>query len=137
MYLVLLTACVAIIVGVVAVAMGRGGELAHFRRDLPAARPRIATPADVAALRLPIGLLGYQAQATVEALRAAARLLAERDAEIARLRGLLGGTSAPDDQRGPAGPGAVAGAGHLSGTRDTDPGTGSQQPGTRSQPSQP
>jgi hypothetical protein len=37
-------------------------------------------------LRLPFGLLGYQEQATDEALDAAARLIADQEAEIARLR---------------------------------------------------
>jgi hypothetical protein len=85
-YLVLLLAAIAVLGGVVVVAMGRGGEMALFRRDLPDGRFRLRTPADVAALQLPLGLLGYSEQATGDALRAIALLLAERDAEIARLR---------------------------------------------------
>jgi hypothetical protein len=85
-YVVLLLAAGAILVGVVAVAMGRGGEMAAFRRDLPAAFTPIRTPADVARLRLPIGPFGYQAQATADALTAIAGLLADRDYEIAALR---------------------------------------------------
>jgi len=97
----LLLAAAVILGGVVAVAMGRGGELAAFRRDVPAARFRARTPADVAMLRLPLGLFGYQQQATADALRAVARLVAERDAEITRLRdelwrlGLKHGEAAP------------------------------------------
>ena len=86
MYFVLLAAAIAILVGVVAVAMGRGGEIAATQRDLPVLTPRIRSATDVARLRLPIGLLGYQEQATDEALDAAARLIAEQEAEIARLR---------------------------------------------------
>ncbi len=63
--------------------------MALFRRDLPAVTLDLRSPADVAMLRLPLGPLGYQVQATSEALAAAAHLLAARDAEIAALRGEL------------------------------------------------
>lgn len=104
MYLVLLLAAGAILGGVVAVAMGRGGEMTLFRRDLPVALRRPRTPADVATQRLPLGPVGYQVQATEEALLAAAHLLAERDQEIAALHReiwRLGGGDqvAADDQR--------------------------------------
>jgi hypothetical protein len=89
-YLVLLLAAGAILGGVVVVAMGRGGEMALFRRDLPMARRYPRTPAEVATQRLPLGPVGYQVQATEEALIAAANLLAERDHEIAALRGEIG-----------------------------------------------
>ncbi len=86
MYFVLLAAAIAILVGVVVVAMGRGGEIARSHRDAPAAPPRIRSAADLAMLRLPVGLLGYQEQATDDALDAAVRLIGEQEAEIARLR---------------------------------------------------
>ncbi len=86
MYFVLLAAAVAILTGVVAVAMGWGGELAITRRDLPVIPPRIRTASDVARLRLPLGLFGYQAESADEVLQVLAGRLAERDAEIARLR---------------------------------------------------
>lgn len=86
MYLVLLATALAILAGVVAVAKGRGGEIARSRRDLPVLPPRIRSASDVARLQLPIGLLGYSEQATDDALDAAARLIAEQEAEIARLR---------------------------------------------------
>jgi len=86
-YPVLLLAAIAILCGVVVVAMGRGGEIAPFRRDVPEFIVRIRTPQDVAVLGLPIGLLGYSTPAAADALRAIASLLAERDAEIAALRG--------------------------------------------------
>jgi hypothetical protein len=88
-YVVLLLAAGAILAGVVVVAMGRGGEIAAFRRDRPVASPPIRTPADIAALRVPIGLFGYQVPATADALTAIANLLAERDYEIATLRSEL------------------------------------------------
>jgi hypothetical protein len=85
-YFVLLAAAVAILAGVVAVAMGWGGELTISRRDLPVIPPRIRTASDLARLRLPLGLFGYQAESADEILQALAGRLAERDAEIARLR---------------------------------------------------
>jgi len=85
-YLVLLIAAIAVLGAVVVVAMGRGGELAAFDRDLPERRFRLRTPADVATMQLPLALFGYSEFATGQALRSIAVLLAERDAEIARLR---------------------------------------------------
>lgn len=92
-YLVLLLAAVAILGGVVVVAMGEGGEQAPGRRDLPPLPARLTTADDVARLRLPISLLGYQEQATADALRMLAIRLAERDAEIARLRADVAGAA--------------------------------------------
>jgi len=85
-YLVILLAAGAILGGVVVVAMGRGGEMALFGPDVPVKITRLETPGDVATMYLPLGLVGYQARATGEALVATANLLARRDAEIATLR---------------------------------------------------
>jgi len=85
-YFVLLAAAIAILGGVVVVAMGRGGEMAPSHRDAPIRPPRIRTAGDLAMLRLPVGLFGYQEEATDAALDAATRLIAEQQAEIARLR---------------------------------------------------
>src|SRR5215472_6025157 len=104
-YPVLLLAAVAILSGVVVVAMGRGGELAFFRSDVPEFMFRLRTPEDVAMLRLPIGLLGYSEPAASDALRAIAVLLAERDAEIAMLRGHVAQLSAQETPAAlPSGP---------------------------------
>lgn len=86
MYFVLLAAAVAILAGVVAVAMGWGGEIVRSRRDLPAVPLRARTASAVAMLKLPVGLFGYQQEATEVALHAIAVMIAERDAEIANLR---------------------------------------------------
>src|SRR5579863_1984865 len=82
----MLLAAAAVLGGVVVVAMGRGGELALFDRDAPVRVFRLASPGEVATLKLPFGLIGYQTRAAGEALVAAANLLAKRDAEIAALR---------------------------------------------------
>lgn len=99
-YLVLLLAASAILGGVVVVAMGRGGEMALFRRDLPVALRRPRTPAEVATQRLPLGPVGYQVQATEDALVAAANLLAERDQEIAALRSEVWRLGGGDEEGG-------------------------------------
>ena len=84
MPILLLLAGVVILAGVVSVAMGRGGEMAEFASDyLP---PDIMTAADVAMLRPPSSLWGYNAQLTDEALSRIAQVISERDVEIAVLR---------------------------------------------------
>jgi len=83
----LLLAGAVILVGVVSVAMGRGGEMAEFPSDyLPPTLDDLLTAADVAALRPPSGLWGYNIQVTDEALGRIAQVVTERDVEIAMLR---------------------------------------------------
>jgi hypothetical protein len=89
MPVVLLLAAVAILAGVVVVAAGRGGELAVFRSDAPPLRREFATAADLATWRPPPALFGYSAQATDDALQRIARVVADRDAELAMLRDQL------------------------------------------------
>jgi hypothetical protein len=89
MPVVLLTAALAILVGVVVVAIGRGGELTMFRPDVPPYPVPLSTAAQVAAFRPPPAFLGYNAQATDDALHRVALAVAQRDAELARLRGEL------------------------------------------------
>ncbi len=84
MPILLLLAGVVILVGVVGVAMGRGGEMAEFASDY--VPPDVMTAADVAMLRPPSSLWGYNVQITDEALSQVAQLISERDVEIAVLR---------------------------------------------------
>lgn len=85
--ILLLLAGVVILVGVVSVAMGRGGEMAEFATDsLPPRLDDVMTAADVATLRPPSALWGYNVQATDEALSRIAQVISERDVEIAVLR---------------------------------------------------
>jgi hypothetical protein len=100
-YLLLLLAAGAILGGVIVVAMGRGGEMVMFLRDFPAALNHPRTPGEVATQRLPLGPIGYQVQATEEALIAAANLLAERDHEIAALRSEIWRLGGRDHAAGP------------------------------------
>ncbi|MGH3400492.1 MAG: hypothetical protein ACRDPO_38010, partial [Streptosporangiaceae bacterium] len=89
MPVVLLLAALAILAGVVVVAVGRGGELAMFRPDGAARSEAFATAADVASFRPPPAFFGYSATATDEALQRITRVVAERDAEVAWLRGQI------------------------------------------------
>jgi len=104
----LLIVAAAIVGSAVAVARGRGGEMAMFPRATPAALA-LRTPRDVIALRLPLAFIGYQPEATAAVLNQVARLLAERDAEITRLRAgsdpsLRGDTSGPSVRPDPPDP---------------------------------
>jgi hypothetical protein len=83
---VLLIVAVAILCGVVVVAMGRGGELARSPADVRPLDGEIMTAADVVLLRPPAALWGYDKRATDEALNMVARTVTERDVEIAILR---------------------------------------------------
>jgi hypothetical protein len=93
---VIVIAAIAILAGVVVVAMGRGGELARDRPAEPAAGG-FRTWYDVAAYRPPAALLGYDAAATERALSEIARAIADRDAEIDQLRRKLAATGLPAD----------------------------------------
>jgi hypothetical protein len=83
----LLLAGAVILAGVVAVAMGHGGEMAEFPSDyIPPTLGDLLTAADVAMLRPPSALWGYNTQVTDEALSRIAQIVTERDVEIAVLR---------------------------------------------------
>ena len=87
MPVLLILASVVILVGVVAVAIGRGGEMAEFAGDYPPFdTDDLLTAADVALLRPPSALWGYSAAATDQALGRIAQVVTERDVEIAALR---------------------------------------------------
>jgi hypothetical protein len=83
---VLLVAAAVIVVGMILVAIGRGGELARPAADIRPLDTHIVTAADVALLRPPAALWGYDMRATDEALNMVARTVTERDVEIAILR---------------------------------------------------
>jgi hypothetical protein len=83
----LLLAGAVILAGVVAVAMGHGGEMAEFPSDyVPPRLGELLTASDVAMLRPPSALWGYNTQVTDEALSRIAQIVTERDVEIAVLR---------------------------------------------------
>ena len=86
MPVVLLVAAAVIVGGVIAVALGRGGEMTEFSPDVRPLDADIATAADVALLRPQVALWGYDKRSTDEALNLVARTVTERDVEITRLR---------------------------------------------------
>ena len=109
----LLLAGAVILAGVVAVAMGHGGEMAEFPSDyVPPTLGDLLTAADVAMLRPPAALWGYNTQVTDEALSRIAQIVTERDVEIAVLRQQLsdlrtGGTPPVSAARAEPEPAAV------------------------------
>jgi hypothetical protein len=83
---ILLLAALAILGFVVLAAMGMAGEMAMFPSDSAPLRMTAVTAADVALLRPPLALWGYNVPATEEALGVIARAVTARDTEIATLR---------------------------------------------------
>jgi hypothetical protein len=81
-----LVAALVILGGVVLAALGRVGEMATFASDTPPMNLDEVSATDVALLRPPMSLWGYNAQATEDALRVIARSVTARDVEIATLR---------------------------------------------------
>ncbi|ANS80393.1 hypothetical protein SGUI_2997 [Serinicoccus hydrothermalis] len=103
-----------IIVGVVAGVVALGAVLAWAisRRDVPGTPEAVGTqsargldpgpvrPGDVRALRFDLALRGYRMEQVDEAVERLGAELAERDAEIARLRGEEDHRGAGDAGRG-------------------------------------
>jgi hypothetical protein len=77
---------VAILVGVFFVATGRGGELAYEHADHAPLDLGPVSAADVALLRPPTALWGYNMQVTDEALEQIAQAVRDRDVTIAFLQ---------------------------------------------------
>jgi hypothetical protein len=86
---VLLIAAVAILVTVVLVAAGRGGELSGERPDYAPLELGPVSATDVALLRPPTALWGYSVQATDEAMERIAEAIRERDVRIVALEQLV------------------------------------------------
>ena len=105
---------VAILVGVFFVATGRGGELAYEQADHAPLDLGPVSATDVALLRPPTALWGYNMQVTDEALEQIAQAIRDRDVTIAFLQQRLtdltarpvdpGEESSPEPQAGLPGP---------------------------------
>jgi hypothetical protein len=130
-----------ILVGVVGVAMGRGGEMAEFAGDyLPPTMDDMVTAADVASVRPPPALWGYNVQVTDEAFSRIAQVVTERDVEIAVLRQQLADLrSASGSQPSPTaelragwGSGRAPGAARPASARE--PGAASARPASTWEP---
>jgi hypothetical protein len=82
----ILIAAVAVLAGVFLAATGRGGELAYERVDhAPLDLGPVSAP-DIAMLRPPTAMWGYNIQVTDEALDLVARAMRDRDVTIAYLQ---------------------------------------------------
>jgi hypothetical protein len=77
---------VAVLVGVFLAATGRGGEMSYEPADHTPLDLGPVSPADIALLRPPTALWGYNVQVTNEALEVMARAMRERDITIAYLQ---------------------------------------------------
>ena len=89
MPVVLLITVVVILVAVVLVARGRGGELSQERADYAPLEMGPVSATDVALLRPPTALWGYNMQATDEAMEQIADAIRERDVRIVALEQLV------------------------------------------------
>src|SRR5215831_17643015 len=86
---VMLIAAAVILVGIVLVATGRGGELSTERTDYAPLDLGPASATDIALLRPPTALWGYDMQATDEAMAEIAESVRERDVRIVALEQLV------------------------------------------------
>src|SRR6202012_6181172 len=82
----MLVVAVFILAGVVAVASGRGGEMASTDPDYPPIDLGPVSAADVALLRPPSAAWGYNMRVTDEALETIARAVTQRDVQIVALQ---------------------------------------------------
>jgi hypothetical protein len=80
---------VAVVAGAVLVARGRGGELSVERNDYLELELGPVSATDIALLRPPMGLWGYNMQATDEALDRIAASIRDRDVRIVALEQLV------------------------------------------------
>ncbi|MFB9471196.1 hypothetical protein [Nonomuraea salmonea] len=88
MLVILAIAAIAILVCVVLVSLGKGGELTEFPPDVPPLDLPEAgqlSAVDFMALHLPVNLVGYHTQSVDETLRRAATAISARDTRIAVL----------------------------------------------------
>jgi hypothetical protein len=99
---------VAILVGVFLVATGRGGELAYEHADHAPLDLGPVSATDVALLRPPTALWGYNMHVTDEALEQVAQAVRDRDVTIAflqqRLADLTTRAVEPGEEAGPEPP---------------------------------
>jgi len=134
-----LVVALVILGGVVLAALGRVGEMATFASDTPPMDLDEVSATDVALLRPPMSLWGYNAQATEDALRVIARSVTARDVEIATLRrelaNLRGNTdgvqatkTGPVNRPGRPAPAAPQPADPLAAYRPPDPAAETQPP---------
>ena len=119
---------VVILVGVFFVATGRGGELAYEQADHAPLDLGPVSATDVALLRPPTALWGYNMQVTDEALEQIARAVRDRDVTISflqqRLADLTTRPVEPGHPASPASPSGTAGLASPGGLASPEPSAG-------------
>ena len=95
-----LIAIVVVLVGIFFAATGRGGELSREPADHAPLDLGPVSAADVALLRPPTAMWGYNMQVTDEALDQIARAMRERDVTISYLQDQLAGYGSYAEPRG-------------------------------------
>src|ERR1700730_16511567 len=86
---VMVIAIIVVLAAVVYVAMGRGGELSVERNDYVPLDLGPVSATDVALLRPPTGMWGYNMQVTDEVMEQVAESIRERDVRIVALEQLV------------------------------------------------
>lgn len=89
MLVLILIAAIVIVAAVIFLAVGRGGGLSAERNDYSPLDLGPVSATDVALLRPPTGLWGYNMQATDEAMERIAESIRERDVRIVALEQLV------------------------------------------------
>src|SRR6201996_5354450 len=112
-------AAIVILAVVVSVAMGRGGGLSAERSDYLPLDLGPVSATDVALLRPPTGVWGYNMQVTDEAMEQIAESIRERDVRIVALEQLVTDLSRDQAPAVPV-PGPYAGARHRRAFTDPD-----------------
>jgi hypothetical protein len=107
---VFLIAIVVVLVAIFFAATGRGGELAYEQGDHAPLDLGPVSSADIALLRPPTALWGYNMQVTDAALDQIARAMRDRDVTIAYLQDQLAGYERNDSCAEPRGAHAPSGA---------------------------
>ena len=98
-----LIAIVVVLVGIFFAATGRGGEMSYEQADHAPLDLGPVSAADVALLRPPTAMWGYNMQVTDEALDQIARAMRERDVTIAYLQEQLASYGRDGSYAGPLG----------------------------------
>lgn len=100
-WLLWLVVIVAVVLGVVLLALGRGEGLPEEPPDdlvLRLPEGRLLTPSDVETVRLPVAIRGYQMAAVDDLLDRLAAEIALREAELTELRGKGAARQEPGEQ---------------------------------------
>jgi hypothetical protein len=118
-----------VVIAVVFVAVGRGGEMSVERPDYEPLDLGPVSATDVALLRPPGGLWGYNVAATDEALVRIAESIRERDVRIVALEQLVSDLSREPAQQAPLSSPPYLGARHRRETDDVFGNGGPDRPG--------